>query len=137
LRNINTRNRLNVKVKCTLVQALRLRIDCTAHRVSRGIALLFLDHRTRRWWGVSVTPRALRNRLNPILIDLLPTFLMLTELCILLASQYLTIYPVDPKWMKRLDLLQSKEDTSLPSPIFFFAEFVMFKKTRTPMITSC
>jgi len=29
----------NVKIKCTLVQALRL---CTAHRGSRGIALLFL-----------------------------------------------------------------------------------------------
>jgi len=36
--------------------------DCTgrtAHRVSRGIALLFLDHGTRRGWGVSVTPRPL------------------------------------------------------------------------------
>jgi len=28
----------------------------TAHRRSRGIALLFLDHGTRRGWGVSVTP---------------------------------------------------------------------------------
>jgi len=37
---------------CTLVQALRL---CTG----RGIALLFLDHGTRREWGVSVTPRPL------------------------------------------------------------------------------
>jgi len=27
-----------------------------AHRGSRGIALLFLDHGTRRGWGVSVTP---------------------------------------------------------------------------------
>jgi len=36
------------KVKCTLVQALRL---CTGHmgnRGSRGIALLFLDHGTKR-----------------------------------------------------------------------------------------
>jgi hypothetical protein len=44
------------KVKCTLVQALRL---CTGHRGSRGIALPFLDHGTRRgWgvWGVSVMP---------------------------------------------------------------------------------
>ena len=35
------------KVKCTLVQALRLCIGRTAHRGSRGIALLFLDHGTR------------------------------------------------------------------------------------------
>jgi len=48
-----------VKVKCTLVQALRLCTGCTAHSVSRGIALLFLDHGTRREWGVSVTPRPL------------------------------------------------------------------------------
>jgi hypothetical protein len=33
------------KVKCTLVQALRL---CTAHRVSRGTALPFNDHGFRR-----------------------------------------------------------------------------------------
>ena len=33
-----------VKVKCTLVQALRLCIGRTAHRESRGIALPFLDH---------------------------------------------------------------------------------------------
>ena len=31
----------------------------TAHRPSRGITLLFLDHGTRRGWGVSVTPRPL------------------------------------------------------------------------------
>ena len=37
-----------VKVKCTLVQALRLCTGGTAHRGSRGIALLFLDHGTRR-----------------------------------------------------------------------------------------
>ena len=48
-----------VKVKCTLVQALRLCTGRTAHRGSRGIALLFLDHGTRRWWGVSFTPRPL------------------------------------------------------------------------------
>jgi hypothetical protein len=35
-------------VKCTLVQALRLCTGRTAHRGSRGIALLFLDHGTRR-----------------------------------------------------------------------------------------
>ena len=48
-----------IKVKCTLVQALRLCTGRTAHRGSRGIALLFLDHGTRRGWGVSVTPRPL------------------------------------------------------------------------------
>ena len=42
-------------IKCTLVQALRLCTGRTAHRGSRGIALLFLDHGTRRGWGVSVT----------------------------------------------------------------------------------
>ena len=36
------------KVKCTLVQALRLCTGHTAHRGSRGIALLFLDHGTGR-----------------------------------------------------------------------------------------
>ena len=35
-------------VKCTVVQALRLSTDCTAHRGSRGIALLFLGHGTGR-----------------------------------------------------------------------------------------
>ena len=44
-------------VKSILVQALRLCTGRTAHRGSRGIALLFLDHGTRRGWGVSVTPR--------------------------------------------------------------------------------
>jgi len=45
--------------KCTLVQALRLCTGHTAHRENRGITLLFLDHCTRRGWGVSVTPRPL------------------------------------------------------------------------------
>ena len=48
-----------VKVKCTLVQALRVCTGHTAHRGSRGIAVLFLDHGTRREWEVSVTPRPL------------------------------------------------------------------------------
>ena len=39
---------LKVNVKCTLEQALRLCKGCTAHRGSRGIALLFLDHGTRK-----------------------------------------------------------------------------------------
>ena len=45
-----------IKVKCTLVQALRLCTGRTAHRGSRGIALPFHDHGTRRGWGISVTP---------------------------------------------------------------------------------
>jgi hypothetical protein len=45
--------------KCPLVQALRLCTDRTAHRGSRGIALLFHDHGTRRGRGASVTPRPL------------------------------------------------------------------------------
>ena len=49
-----------VKVKCPPpVQALRLCTGRTAHRGSRGIALPFLDHGTRRGRGVSVTPRPL------------------------------------------------------------------------------
>jgi hypothetical protein len=43
------------KVKCTLVQALRLCTGHTAHRGSRGIALPFLDHGTRKGWGFRVT----------------------------------------------------------------------------------
>jgi hypothetical protein len=49
----------NKKVKCALVQALRLCTGHTAHRGSRGIALLFHDHGTIRGWGVSVTSRPL------------------------------------------------------------------------------
>jgi hypothetical protein len=45
------------KVKCTLVQTLRLCRGRTAHRGSRGIALLSHDQGTRRGRGVSVTPR--------------------------------------------------------------------------------
>jgi hypothetical protein len=48
-----------VKVKVTLVQALRLCTGCTAHRGSRGIALLYHDHLHYKGWGVSVTPRPL------------------------------------------------------------------------------
>jgi len=47
------------KVKCTLVEAPRLCTGRTAHRGSRGIALLFHDHGTRRGWGVSITTRPL------------------------------------------------------------------------------
>jgi hypothetical protein len=60
---------VKVKVKCTLVQALRLCTGRTAHRGNRGIALLFHDHGTRRGWGVSVTTRPLftsRKDLVPI-----------------------------------------------------------------------
>jgi len=50
---------LKKKVECTLVQALRLCTGRTAHMGSIGIALLFHDHSTRRWWGVGVKPRPL------------------------------------------------------------------------------
>jgi hypothetical protein len=65
IKNINnTKHSGNIyflygKVKCTLVQALRLCTVRTAHRGSRGIALPFHDHGTRRGWGVSVTTRLL------------------------------------------------------------------------------
>jgi hypothetical protein len=48
-----------VKVKVTLVQALRFCTGCTAYRGSRGIALPFHDHSTRRGWEVSFTHRPL------------------------------------------------------------------------------
>ena len=50
---------VKVKVKCTLVQALKLCTGRTAHRGSRGIAIPFHDHGTRRGGGFSVTPRPL------------------------------------------------------------------------------
>jgi hypothetical protein len=50
---------LYIKVKVTLAQALRLCTGRTAHRGSRGMALFFHDHGTRRGWGVSVTNRPL------------------------------------------------------------------------------
>ena len=53
------------RVKCTLVQTPRLCAARTAHRGSRGIALLFLDHGTRKGWGVSVTRRPLYPRERP------------------------------------------------------------------------
>ena len=48
--------RKKVRVKCTIVRALRVCTGRTAQRGSRGIALLFWP---RHWtgWGVSVTPR--------------------------------------------------------------------------------
>jgi hypothetical protein len=46
---------VKVKVKCSLVQALRLCTGRTAHRGSRGIALLFHDHGTRRGGEGSVS----------------------------------------------------------------------------------
>jgi hypothetical protein len=46
------------EVQCTLVQALRLCTGRTAHRGSRGIALLIHDHSTRR--GRSLSPGKIR-----------------------------------------------------------------------------
>jgi len=48
----NTRM-VKVKVKCTIVQALRLNTGRTAYRGNRGIDLLFLDHGIRRGWSAS------------------------------------------------------------------------------------
>jgi hypothetical protein len=63
-------HQLHVKVKVTLVQALRLCAGRTAHRGSRGIALPFHDHGTRSGWGVSVTPRPLFTpRKDPVPIE--------------------------------------------------------------------
>ena len=47
---------LKGKVKCTLVQALRLCTGRTAHRGSRGIVLPFHDHGTRRGDGLASRP---------------------------------------------------------------------------------
>ena len=47
------------KVKCTLIQTLQLCTGRTVRRGSRGIALPFHDHCTRRGWGVNVTLRPL------------------------------------------------------------------------------
>jgi len=47
------------KVNYTPVHALGLCTVCTAYRESRSIDLLFLDHGTRRGWGVRFTPRPL------------------------------------------------------------------------------
>ena len=44
----STEMKVKGKVKVTLVQALRFCTGRTAHRGSRGIALLFHDHGTRR-----------------------------------------------------------------------------------------
>ena len=53
------------KVKVTLVQALRLCTGRTVHRGSRGIALPFHDHGTRRWWGQRHAPAAFYPRERP------------------------------------------------------------------------
>ena len=54
-RSIKIKQRI-VKVKCTVVQVLRLCTGRTDHRGSRGIALLFLDHGTRRGEGSASRP---------------------------------------------------------------------------------
>jgi len=47
---------VGVEVMCTVVQALMLCTGRTAHRESRGIALLFLDRGTRRDEGSASRP---------------------------------------------------------------------------------
>ena len=56
---------IKVKVKCTLVQALRLCTGRTAHRGSRVIAVLFLDHGIRRVRGQRHALAALYPRGKP------------------------------------------------------------------------
>ena len=56
---------IKVKVKCTIVQALRLCTGRTAHRGSRGIALPFHDHGTRRGRGQRHLPASLYPRERP------------------------------------------------------------------------
>jgi hypothetical protein len=53
------------KLKCTLVQALRFCTDRAAHRGSRGIALLFLDHGTTRGEGSASSPGRSLHRERP------------------------------------------------------------------------
>ena len=53
---VDTDRGTNIKVKCTLLQALRLCTGRSAHRASRVIALLFLDHGTRRGEGSASRP---------------------------------------------------------------------------------
>jgi len=50
---------VKLKVKCTLVLALRVRTGWSAHRGSRVIALLFLDYGTRWLRGQRHLPAAL------------------------------------------------------------------------------
>ena len=56
LRPLRVQRLGKVKVKCTLVQALRLCTGRTAHRGSRGIALHFHEHGTRRGEGSASRP---------------------------------------------------------------------------------
>ena len=56
-----------VKVKCTLVQVLGLCTGRTAHRGSRSLALLFLDHGIRKGVrGQRHVPAALYPREGPV-----------------------------------------------------------------------
>jgi len=57
------------KVKCALVQSLRLCTGRTAHTGSRGIALLFLDHGTRRGDGSAPRPGRLYPGKEPVPIS--------------------------------------------------------------------
>ena len=56
---VEVKVKVKVKLKVTHVQELRLCTGRTAHRGSRGKALPFHDHSTRRGQGVSITPRLL------------------------------------------------------------------------------
>ena len=55
-KDLRLERKVKGKVKCTVVQALRLCTGRTAHRGIRGIALLFLVHGTRRGEGSASRP---------------------------------------------------------------------------------
>jgi hypothetical protein len=58
--------KVKVKVKCNLLQALRFCTGRTAHRGSRGIALPFNDHGTKRGEGSASRPAALAPGKDPV-----------------------------------------------------------------------
>jgi len=57
---------LSVKLKCTLVQAMMFCTGRAAHRGRRGIALLFLDHYTRRVRGQRHAPASIYPGKDPV-----------------------------------------------------------------------
>ena len=132
-----------LKVKCTLVQALRLCTGRTARRGSRVIALTFHDHSTRRGWGVSVMPRPL---FTPIVQEagwvpvpvwthaenLAPTGIRSSDRPACSQSLYQLCYPVHVFWrhhnyLKCWDLLNEQQSiTSQKMRIFVLAMLVTF-----------
>ena len=63
---ISIKSEVNIRVKFTLVQALRLCTGRTTHWESRSIALLFLDHGTRRGWDSATLRPLFTPRKDPV-----------------------------------------------------------------------